>query len=168
MWHPKRRLEGKHFARLNPCPACACLVSAFGRAPNLVRHVSAFSPPSLVHLVSALRHLQTLSAMCPPYVRFGFPRKPLPPCLAQALCLPVGFGRASKRCVSHVGLCVRHVSAPCLFFVLPLSARCSLFIRSLSVFGRVYGLALAGTLSALLSALWFLCLCLFCVRCCLP
>ena len=116
---------------------------------ELVRHVSAFSPPSLVHLVSALRRLQTLSAMCPPYVRFGFPPKPLPPCLGQALCPPVGFGHASKCCVSHVALCVRHVSTPCLFFVLPLSARCSLFIRSLSVFGRVYGLALAGPLSPL-------------------
>ena len=129
-----------------PCPACVppgvCLGRASKRCPSCVRHVSAFAAPP------------TLSGMCPPYVRFGFPsisrRVSVRPCVRLALYLPcVGFGRASKHCVSHVALCVRHVSALCLFFVLSLSARCSLFIRPLSVFGRVYGLALAGPLSAL-------------------
>ena len=52
------------------------------------------------------------------------------PCARLTLYPPcVSFGRGSNCCA----LCVRHVSAPCLFFVLSLSARCSLFIRSLSV-----------------------------------
>ena len=41
------------------------------------------------------------------------------------------------------------VSAIYPLLVFSLSSRCSLFIRSLSGFGRVYGLALAGPLSAL-------------------
>ena len=80
------------------CPPCVC----FDRA----------SKPCPVWLP-----LQTPAAMC----RSGLaPVALYPPC--------VGFGRDSKRCVSHVALCVLHVSAPCLFFVLSLSARCSLFI----------------------------------------
>ena len=129
------------------CPACVCL--AFRRAPNLVQHMSALSLPNLVHLVSALKRLQTLFAMCPPCVRFGFPLKTfatmsrsglVSPCRLrprlQALCLP---------CRALCPPCVRSL----FFFVLPLSGGCSPFLRSLSVFGRVYDLALAGPLSAL-------------------
>ena len=146
------------------CPLWPCLQTLSAMCPPyLVRHVSAFCPsgPRPQALSSALsplwplRRLQTLSAMCPPCVRFGFPPNlgryvSVRPCVRLALYRPcVGFGRASKRCVSHVAPCVRHVSAPCLFFVLSLSACFSLFIRSLSVFGWVYGLALARPLSAL-------------------
>ena len=137
-----------------PCPPCVRFVSAFGPAPPPGRAPTPCPP-----------------CVCPPWVHFGraSASKPCPPCprhtfdlasppnlgrhvsgVRLALYPPcVGFGHASKRCLSHVALCVRHVSAPCLFFVLSLSARCSLFIRSWSVFGRVCGLALAGPLSAL-------------------
>ena len=165
LWPRLRTLSGMN-------PPCVHLVSAscllwLRLQTQWVRLVSVWpAPPSLVRLVSALClsalspvwprwRPQTLSAMCPPCVRFGFPPNlgchvSVRPCVRLALYPPcVGFGRASKRCVSHVAFCVRHLSAPCLFFVLLLSACFSLFIRSLSVFGWVYGLALAGPLSAL-------------------
>ena len=132
-----------------PCPPCACPPSVrFGRAtpPNLVRHVCVLCvlwlPPQTCRHVSGA-HL----ALYPSCVRFG---------------------RASKRRVSHVALCVRHVSAPCVFFVLSLSARCSLFIRPLSFFwpGLWFGFGRAFVNSV--SSLWFLRLCLFCVCCCRP
>ena len=126
---------------------CVRLVSALAVPPNLVRHVSAMCPPS-VFLVVAWAVPPNLV-----YVRFGFPLQTSRPCACLALYLPcVSFGRTSKRCVSHVALCLRHVCAPCLFFVLLLFARSSLFSRSLSVFGRVYGLALAGRLCSLVFA----------------
>ena len=116
----KKRLAAICSGRVSgDCPPCVRLVSALDRFVSAVA-----APPSLVRLASAL----CLPALCPPCV---------------------GFGRASKRCVSHVALCVRHLSAPCLFFALSLPARFSLFIRCLSVFGWVYGLALAGPLSVL-------------------
>ena len=125
-------------------PPCVRLVSAVAAPPNLVRHVSAKCPPCVrcgraskpcaacVRHVSAkcppcvrlgraskpcpawARHVSTL---CPPYVCFGFPSKPRPPCVGLALYPPcVSLSRASKRCVSHVALCVRHVSAPFSLF----------------------------------------------------
>ena len=115
---------------------------------------------------------QTLSRMCPPFVRCGRASKPCPPCVCfgfhvsgvrLALYPPcVGFGRASKRCVSHVALCVRHVSTPCLFFVLSLFALYPLFVGFWP--GPWFGFGRAFVSSV--SALWFLRLCLFCVRCC--
>ena len=95
--------------------------------------------------------LQTLSSRCPPYVRFGPLKTSAAVCLSglvsasPCICL-VSALAAPPSIVSPM---LPSVSAPCLFFVLSLSARCSLFIRSLSVFGRVYDLALAGPLSAL-------------------
>ena len=141
------------------CPPSVPLVSALAAPPNLVRHVSALCPsgpppkpcPPCVCLVfcplSPLwprRRLQTLSAIGPPCVRFGFPAKPRPLCVGQALYPPrpcVGFGRASKRCVSHV-------AAICPLLVFSLSSHCPLVVRSLSsLFG--FWLGLAKPLSAL-------------------
>ena len=128
-------------------PPCVCLLSALAAPPNLVRHVSSKCPPCVC--------FGRASKRCPPCVplmsALASPQNlGLRPCVRLALYPPcVGFGRVSKCCISHVALCVCHVSAPCLFFVFWLSARCSLFIRSLLVFGQVYGLALAGPLSAL-------------------
>ena len=122
------------------CPLWPCLLT-----------LSAMCP-ACVALCLLWPCLQTLSAMCPFVPALAAPRhvSGTPPCVRLALYTPcVGFGRASKRCVSYVALCVRHLSAPCLFFVLSLSARFSLFIRSFSLFALVYGLALAGPLSAL-------------------
>ena len=86
-----------------------------------------------------------------------------------ALYLPyVSFGRASERCVSHVALCARHVSGPCVFFVLSLYARGSLFILSLSVFWPGLWLGFGRAFVSSVSPFWFLRLCLFCVRCCRP
>ena len=61
----------------------------------------------------------------------------------SALCPP---------CVCHVALWVRHESAPCL---LSLSARCSLFICSLSAFVWVHGLSVAEPLSVCVCSLVF-------------
>ena len=138
------------------CPPCVCLVSAVA-APR-VACVRQVSPLCLLWPC-----LQTLSVMCPPYVFFGFPSKSRPPCVSQALCLWVGFGRASKR-VSHVALCVRSLSFLCSFAARSLCALYPLF----DVFwpGLWFGFGRAFVNSV--SVLWFLRLCLFCVRCCPP
>ena len=81
---------------------------------------------------------RSLSAMCPPWPPAlarvpppAFRQCPPGARLVSALCPPsVCFGRASTPFVCHVALWVRHESAPCL---LSLSARCSLFICSLSL-----------------------------------
>ena len=164
--HGRTILEIKSFSQ-NRLP-CSSLLGkkgwpryALATFLELVRHVSAICVrcgpaskpcPACVRLMSAL-------ASPPNLGRHASVR----PCARLALYLPcVGFGRASKRCVSHVALCVR----PCLFFVLSLSARCSLFICFLSVFGLWFGFGRAFVSSV--SVLWFLRLFLFCVRCCPP
>ena len=83
--------------------------------------------------------------MCPPCVR----------CVSAVrvrVCLVSTLHELCPACVlggsAIFALCVRHVSAPCLFFVLFLSACCSLCIRSLSAFVEVYLLGLAEVLSA--------------------
>ena len=134
---------------LSDCPPFVRLVSAVVAPPDLVRHEPAMCPPCL-RLVSALA--------APPCVcfghasRFGFPSKPRPPCVGQALCPPRLVSalcrlwpRLQALCFPFCPLC-----PPC---VRSLSFLCSLVVRSLStlcsVLGRVYGLALTGPLSAL-------------------
>ena len=132
------------------CPPGVCLGPSLVRLVECVRYVSALYPLWLPLQISAAMRQ---SGLVPHLTLYR-------PC--------VGFGRASKRCVSHVALCVRHVSAPGLFFVLSLSCRCSLFIRSLSVF--------CGSMVWLWPGLCQLCvpslvlrLCLStCVQCCPP
>ena len=104
----------------------------------------------------------SLSAICPPFVPLVFALA-VPPNLGRhvsgvrlALYPPrVGFGGASKRCVSHVALCVRHVSAPCLFFVLSLSARCSLFYPLFVSFWPGLWFGFGRVFVSFVSALWF-------------
>ena len=115
---------------------------------------------------------RSLSAICPPCVRCGRVSKPCPPgvamCsdnvrLAPALCptcirlvcaskrnppcarlvsICVRSGRASKPCVCHVALCVRHVSCLCPLIVRSLFALYPLFVGLCQGlwfgFGRVF------------------------------
>ena len=108
-----------------PCPACVCQVSHF-----LVFALAV--PPNLV------RH----------------PSKPRRPCVRLTLYLPcVSFGRASKRCVSHVvALCVRSLS-----FLCPLVVR-SLFALDPLLVGFCPGLwfGFGRAFVSSVSALWFL------------
>ena len=138
------------------CPPCVCFGCASKPCPPSARLVSALCLSALSPLWLPL---QTSAAMC----RSGLVSAS--PCIRL---VSAGFGRASKRCVSHVALCVCHVSAPCLFF-------CPLVVRSLFALhplfvgfwpGLWFGFGRAIVSSV--SALWFLRLCLFCVRCCPP
>ena len=121
------------------CPSCvrhvsACvrLVPALAAPPDLVRHVSAKCPPDVC--------FGRASKRCPPCVRHVSASCPLwlplktsaavclsglvsaSPCIRLALYLPcVGFGRASKGCVSHV-LIVSSM-CPLLVFLCPLIVR---------------------------------------------
>ena len=133
-------------------PPCVCLVSALAAPPNLVWHVSAVCLPCVRGCPACARHVFTLCpprkpcppCVCkpcppsPPCVCFGLPSKPWPPCVGQASCPPCLVSALCrlwprlKRCVSHVALCVRHVSAPCY----SLSSRCPLVVRSLSTLCR--------------------------------
>ena len=138
------------------CPPCVRLASAVAAPPNLVRHEPAMGP-SCVRRISALavppnlvRHY--VSALCP----LRLPPKPRPLCVGQALSARlalyppgVGFGRASKRCVSHVA----SVSAICPLLVFSLSSRCLLVFRSLSALCRF----LAGSMVWLWPGLCQLC-----------
>ena len=157
--------------------AMSRLQTLSGMSPPFVRLVSAVAaPPKLVWHVSAPVRFVRASKLCRACVRL--PRPPaLSACvrLMSALCPPcvcppcVGFGHASKRRVSLLPS-VRHASASCMFFLCPLVVP-SLFvfiICSLSGFGRVYLVWLWPAFVSSASAVWFLCLCLFCVRCCLP
>ena len=131
-----------------PCPPSVFPLCSPPPSLVLVRLQSAMAGPALPNLVchvSALcvlwLPLQTLAGMC---------RASASHCIRLVSALA-----ASERCVSHVALCVHYVFAPCVFFVLSLYARCSRFLRSLLLFGQVYGLALAGALSALCSLFGF-------------
>ena len=155
------------------CPRCA--LAAF---LELVRHVSASCP--------LWPRPQTLSGICPPsgppcvcfgraskpcpsppYVWFGFPSKPWPPCVGQAFCPPRLVSALCRLWPRLPALCLQ--SCPlCLPCVRSLSFLCSLVVRSLFGFwpGLWFGFDRAFVSS--LSVLWFLRLCLFCVRCCPP
>ena len=123
LWPRLQTLSGMSPPCVQLASPCVCFGRASKPCPACVRLVSAWpAPRSLVRLASAL----CLSALCSL-------RLPVRPCVRLALypaC--VGFGRASKRCVCHVALCVRHLSAPVFF----LSSRCPLVFRSLSALCR--------------------------------
>ena len=156
------------------CPPCVRLVSALcpplaapqtlsGMCPPCVRLGRARKPcPPCARLVfvrlePALNSKPCLP--CPPYVRCGIPSKPRPPCVGQALCPPrlvSALCRLWPRlqalrlpCCPLCPPCVRSLS----FFVLSLSARCSLLIRSLSVWPGLCQLCVRSLVFAPLSVL---------------
>ena len=159
LWPRLQTLSGMSMC-LPSVPLDVRLVSAWAARPSLFV-LSALSPLWLRGC------LQTLSAMCPPYVRFGFPSKPRPLCAGQAsrpprlvsalcrlwprlqaLCLP---------CCPLCPPCVRSLFFLCPLVVLSLFALYPLFVGFWP--GLWFGFVRAFLSSA--SALWFLRLGLF-------
>ena len=119
-----------------PCVRCGrcvrlivCLDRASKSCPPCVRLVGPCPCPPSVRCGRA-----GASKPCPPSCALASPpnlgrHASVRPCARLALYPPyVIFGRASNRCVSHVALCVRHVSATCVCFVLLLFALYPLFV----------------------------------------